>query len=307
MTDPQPSFEERLADADRVLLVGAGATDVVNGLPLARHAERVGLDRADVEFAALACQWWQSTDGAPDIYPLDALSGVDRPVPGAARVTPATTADRDGTERVPPETVFPATLGYECTLFGGRDGAAGLAGSLAAYVDHADVDLVVDVDCGSDSLFDGDRGSVETPLHDFLLMAAVDALDVPAVHALTGYGLDGEMPMAALDETVADLMRQGAYVGAHGVTQADVEALRRAYDRVEDPINSLVVPAATGDHATREVFGRAIAPEPLSAVVLLFDLATVAANGPASRLAGTGSLTAAEEALLDAGIRPETR
>jgi len=307
LAETMPAFEDRLADANRVLFVGAGATDVVNGLPLASHAERFGLETADVRFGALACQWWESTDESPDFYPLEALSDADPVVPGVVRVTAATTADRDGTERVPPETVFPDVLGYDCVLVGGREGVIGLRERLAAYVREENIDLVVDVDCGSDSLFDGQRGSVETPLHDFLLLAALDGVPVPAVHALTGYGLDGELSVEALDETVADLMREGAYLGAHGVTQGDVRALERAYESVEDPINSLVVPAATGDHAPRQVFGRTIEPEPLSAAILLFDLETVAANGPASLLADTESLAAAEHRLLDRGTRPETR
>lgn len=305
--DPKESLEELLTDADTVLFVGAGATDVVNGVPLANHAERIGVAHEDIVFGALACQWWASTAEAPDFYPVEDLDGSDPLTERAALVGPDTTITRDGVERVPPETVLATEFDYPAGVFDGRDGEVGLRSALEAYVDELGVDLVVAVDCGSDSLYDGEHGNVETPLHDFLLMAAVDSLDVPAVHTLTGYGLDGEMPMDALDQTVADLMAAGAYLGAHGVTQADVADLRTAYESVEDPINSLVVPAATGDHAPREVFGRTIVPEPLSASILVFDTATVVANGPAGRLVGTESLEEAEEALLEAGIQPETR
>jgi len=304
---PKQSLEELLAAADTVLFVGAGATDVVNGVPLANHAERIGVAHDDICFGALACQWWASTADAPDFYPVDELDGSEALTPLAALVGPETTITRDGTEHVPPEVVLGTEFDYPAGVFDGRDGEVGLRSALEAYVSEFDVDFVVNVDCGSDSLFDGVNGAVETPLHDFLTMAAIDSLDVPAVHTLTGYGLDGEMPMDALDETVADLMAAGAYLGAHGVTQSDVGDLRAAYETVDDPINSLVVPAATGDHAPRDVFGRTIVPEPLSASILVFDLATVVANGPASTLVGTESLAEAETALLEAGIEPETR
>lgn len=308
MTDHRlPSLETQLLDATNVLFVGAGATDVANGLPLANHAERIGVAHDDIHFGALACQWWASSMSAPDFYPVADLRESDPLGEGAALVTPETTITRDGTERVPPEVTLEETFDYPSAVLDGRDGVAGLSAALERYVSEFDVDLVVNVDCGSDSLFDGEVGTVETPLHDFLLMAAIDSLETDAVHSLTGYGLDGEMPMDALDATVADLMSKGAYLGAHGVTQEDVADLKTAYERVEDPINSLVVPASTGDHATREVFGRSITPTPLSASILLFDLETVVENGPASSLADTGSLREAEEVLLDAGITPETR
>jgi hypothetical protein len=302
-----PSLEELLLGADNVLFVGAGATDVANGIPLANHAERIGVRPDAIHFGALACQWWASSMAAPDFYPVAALKPSDQLGDGAALVTPETTVVRDRTEHVPPEVTLRETFGYPSAVLDGRGGVVGLAAALQRCVSAFDVDLIVNVDCGSDSLFDGTRGAVETPLHDFLLMAAIDSLDTTAVHTLTGYGLDGEMPMDALDATVADLMMAGAYLGAHGITQADVADLNDAYERIDDPINSLVVPAATGDHATREVFGRRITPTPLSAAILIFDLAAVVANGPAESLAATESLHEAEERLLEAGIDPETR
>lgn len=306
-TDIKPSLEELLMSASNIMLTGAGATDVVNGIPIANHAKNLGMSHKQIFFGGLACQWWDSSTAAPDYYQIEALRSANQISPTAAEVTEETTVIRDDNEHIPPETVFVKQFDYQSVVFDGNHGVQGLVNGLEKYVKENDIDLIIHVDCGSDSLYDGELGKVETPLHDYLMMAAVNQVNIPSIHALTGYGLDGEMPMDALNETVANLMRNSVYIGAHGIKQRDIQDLELANKHVDDPINSLVLPAALGDHSDKEVFGRQIEVGPLAATILLFDLCSLVNHGPASKLEHTNSLEDAERNLINQGITPETQ
>lgn len=303
----KPSLEEQIISADTIMFTGAGATDVVNGLPLANHAKNLGIAHKEISFMGLACQWWNSSASAPDYYPIEALENIDQVSDTVVEVTEESTVIRDGEERTPPEVIFVEQFDYYGAVLDANDGVQGIVEGLRSYTKKKDIDLIIHVDCGSDSLYDGKIGSVETPLHDYLMMAAVSEVDTPSIHALTGYGLDGEMSMDALDKTVAKLMQESAYIGAHGITQNDLRDLEIANEYVEDPINSLVIPAARGEHTDKRVFDRQIKVGPLAATILLFDLDSVVNHGPASELKQTKSIEEAEKKLLNQGIVPETK
>jgi hypothetical protein len=86
-------------------------------------------------------------------------------------------------------------------------GAVGIRQQLRELIDHLSVDQVTLVDVGGDVAAHGDEATLLSPLADSLALAAVVELPVPAVVAIVGLGLDGELPE---DRVRDDLLGIGA-------------------------------------------------------------------------------------------------
>jgi hypothetical protein len=112
-----------------------------------------------------------------------------------------------------------------------RTGFQPLREAYQAVVRHLQADTVVLVDGGTDSLMRGDEAGLGTPEEDVCSIAAVDDLDVPRKYLVClGFGVDafhGVCHAHAL-EAVAELTREGAFLGALGLTQEMPEVRRYA-------------------------------------------------------------------------------
>src|SRR5262249_57245185 len=90
-------------------------------------------------------------------------------------------------------------------------------------------DTVVLVDGGTDSLMRGDEAGLGTPEEDIASIAAVDDLEVPRKYLVClGFGVDafhGVCHTHAL-EAVAELTRDGAFLGALSLTREMPEVRR---------------------------------------------------------------------------------
>ena len=195
-------------------------------------------------------------------------------------------------------------------------GAAGLGESLKSFVEEKQIDLVVGVDIGSDSFHRGDEVQpAHTSLVDFMSLGALLALDCPIFYGVSGYGCDGEMQLSELDERVGVVMRNGGYLGAHGLTQADVKTMLHACEVYPDPVEPLAPLAATGELGLRRVnthgpWGTPVQVTPAAAVMFFFDPRVMAETCSKGILAlkDTTSLEEAERIFReDLGEYPESQ
>src|SRR5205085_2160980 len=103
-----------------------------------------------------------------------------------------------------------------------RTGFQPLREGYRAVVGHLQADTVVLVDGGTDSLVRGDEAGLGTPEEDIASIAAVDELEVARKYLIClGFGVDafhGVCHSHAL-EAVAELTRQGAFLGALSLTE----------------------------------------------------------------------------------------
>jgi hypothetical protein len=288
--------------------MGAGATDFVNGIPIMNYLHLLGVK--NVYLGNLACQWWRKegyeTIG-PEFYSLTHLRNVEIMSETVALVSRETRVKTDIYEGVPPEAIISKLFNIRCLIVSAEKGVVGIAQGFEKVIKKLDINMLIDVDSGSDSLYDGKTGTVQTPLHDFMMLAALSRVKIPSFIALTNYALDGELSPEELDQIVANLMRSQGFLGGYGLTQKDVKDLEKAYSKIYDPINSLIIPAVKGDHKTYRVLSRIVKPSPLAAVILFFDPQVVLRVSPARKLSNTTSLKEAEEILLSMNLFPESR
>ena len=103
-----------------------------------------------------------------------------------------------------------------------RTGFEPVRDAYRAVVAHLQADTVILVDGGTDSLMRGDEAGLGTPEEDICSIAAVDELDVPKKYLVClGFGVDafhGVCDAHAL-QAVAELTREGAFLGALSLTQ----------------------------------------------------------------------------------------
>lgn len=318
----KPSLLEVALKSKRALILGlGGGGDVIQGIPLARLFKQLNFET--IYIGGVNCQWWMP-DGKPQsdaygvsvfgptLYPVEGLSDTTELAPQLRAVCRTSTINNCQ----PAEAVLADKLigtPFVCSL---HKGTAGLAEGLKQFVEAQQIDLVVGVDIGSDSFHRGDEVQpAHTSLVDFMSIGALLDLPCPIFYGVSGYGCDGEMQISELDERVSVVMKAGGYLGAHGLTQGDVEAMMEACEMYPDPVEIMAPLAAKGELGLRKVnthgpWGTPINVTAAAAVMFFFDPKVMASEVSKGILAlkNTRSLEEAERIYQDdLGEYPESR
>ncbi len=196
-----PFFSE-LEESQRILIAGAGGGfDVFSGLPL----------------------YFLLKDSQRDVY-LANLSFSSLPESVGRCVTPGlleVTADSQGYAYYFPEQVLSNWFrqqGEEVSIYSfHRMGVKPILAGYRELVRELDLDTVVLVDGGTDSLMRGDEAGLGTPFEDMASIAAVHQLDLPKKYLVClGFGVDWFHGVchAQVLEAVAEMTREGGFLGA---------------------------------------------------------------------------------------------
>lgn len=275
-----PLFD-RLADAERILVAGAGGGfDVYAGLPIALSLLHQGKEvhLASLSFSALA-----------------GLPAEDWIVPDVAVITPDT---------APHQAYFPERAlarwlklhGYPAVVHAfPLIGVQPLRAAYRALIDLHDIDAVVLVDGGTDILMRGDEAGLGTPEEDLTSVAALAALDdVPQRLVVSvGFGVDAYhgVSHALVLENIAALEREGAYLGAFSISRATregalfVDAVAHAQEQTPDRpsiVNGSIAAAVRGEFGnvqfTRRTRFSELFVNPLMSLCFAFELSGLAAR-----------------------------
>jgi hypothetical protein len=251
---------DQLAGCESILIAGmGGGFDVFCGLPIFFELEQLGCDvhLANLSFSDIA--------GLSDGEELtDTLVGVTSEIEG----------------------VFDYFLEYYLSqwFFNERNeditiwcfektGARPLIKNYAALVKYLDIDGIILVDGGVDSLMRGDEPEPGTMLEDSLLLLAVNELKHMPVRliACIGLGIEPEVGYAHLFENIALATQLGGFIGSCSLTRA-MECYQRfeaavlyVFDQQAEfasVICSSLISAVRGAygnyHLTRRTHGRVI-------------------------------------------------
>lgn len=295
------SIEDALSH-DRALVYGiGGGGDVVGAVPTARFLEAHGVE------TVVGGLTWERFEYDPEPGPrsFDELRSIEV-VSDAVALGDADTETTDGIRLA--ESEVAAHYGERVALVDPSGGAAGLRDGLAAACDALDVDLVVGTDSGGDALAAGDEPGLRSPLADAVSLAALASMDRPTCLGMFGYGSDGELSLAEIDDGIGRAAARDGLLGAWGLTPPVVEELEGLLARANTEASRLPVEAARGEVGERAIRGgtRTLRMTPAGTVTFYLDPAAVAATSRVAELvAGTPSLAAANEALESAGYDTE--
>ena len=172
-----------------------------------------------------------------------------------------------------------------------KTGMQPLVANYRALVDHLEIDGLLLIDGGIDSLVRGDEAALGTLLEDSLSLGAAAALDDVPIKLLAclGLGAEQDISYAAIFENIAALAEAGGFLGSCSLTkqmaayQAYEQAVEYAHDQpFQDPsvINASVISAVRGRfgnyHLTEKTHGSRLWISPLMAIYWFFDLPAVA-------------------------------
>ena len=267
---------DRLAGHRSVLIAGAGGGfDIFCGLPIALwlHGRGVRVTLANLTFTRL------------DL--------VDEPwvMPGMKRVE----ASSQSKGAYFPEGYLSRwleTQGIELGLYCfDKSGVVPLAASYRHIVEAHDVDAVLLVDGGTDSLLRGDESRLGTPHEDMTSLAAVATLELETrLLAFLGFGVDAYHGVchAHVLEAAAALTEDGGYLGMLGLHAGmrEVAAYMDAVDVVNATpgqrpsiVNASIVAALRGQFGAFDPTGRSAGEtfwiNPLMTQMWFFDLQAV--------------------------------
>lgn len=209
-----PPLWAALAASDRVLLVGAGGGfDVYAGLPIAWRLARLG------KRVALANLSFSDLGGVP----VNAWLGHE-----CARIEP----DTPGRLDYFPERTLVRWLrseGQDWDVFAiARAGVQPVKRAYEHLIDDFAPDALVLVDGGTDILLRGDESGLGTPEEDAVSLIAASELTVATKLVVSlGFGVDAHHGVAGTEVLVslADLAREGAYLGALSIPPDSPEAV----------------------------------------------------------------------------------
>lgn len=257
---------DRAVFGRRVLLAGCGGGyDVLGAVPL-WHALR---SDHEVHFASLSFSYLNG---------LDARQDAD--VPNLYEVT-----DRAATTQAYcPEAHLAKFVGQSVWCFD-KTGVRPLARAYRALIDRLGIDSIVLVDGGIDAVLRGDELSLGTPSEDLASLAAATMQGIPVTLACVGMTseLRDGIAHAQVFERIAELTREGAYLGASALvpgdaaTDAYVAAVEHVFagqaEQKQSHVHKVILSAIRGE------FG-ATAPHvwlsPLLNMFWFFDAHTVA-------------------------------
>lgn len=236
-------MRDLVGDARRVLVAGAGGGyDVLGAVPLVHDLEA---DGREVHLASLSFTYLNGLDRARQVADVGCLYEVG----GDAAV-----------ERgYCPEAWLARHLGRPIWCFD-KTGVRLLANAYRWLARELAIDCVVLVDGGIDLVLRGDETSLGTPAEDLASLAAVSELDVPARVACLGLGaeLRDGIPHEQVFARIAELARDGAYLGAHALVAGSERGRRyreaMAYVTGHQPglkhshVHKVVLAAMTGEY-----------------------------------------------------------
>lgn len=271
-----PFFHE-LQDARNILIAGAGrGFDVFSGLPLYFNLVAAGkqVTLANLSFSQLPPEAGERV--TPALVKVTAESKNDRPYFPEKHL--AEWFRQQGKD-----------VAVYCF---GREGPQIVTEGYRALVTRHDIDTVILVDGGTDSLMRGDEEGLGTPVEDMTSICAVDQLDVQRkMLVCLGFGIDAFHGVchAHVLEAVAELIRAGGYLGAFSLTrdmpevQRFVEATEFVNARTSERpsiVCTSILSALEGQfgnfHRTARTMGNELFINPLMAFYWCFRLEQVA-------------------------------
>jgi hypothetical protein len=274
-----PFFDE-LEKSKNILLAGAGGGfDIFSGLPLYFGLRAAG---KNVHLANLSFSF----------LPPPQITGEKRLSPSVAKVTPSTPIYTD---------YFPEFFLSKWFKNQGEDvpiycfektGVIPLKDSYQALIDHLDLDAIILVDGGTDSLMRGDEIGLGTPHEDITSILAVNEMKgVQKMLACLGFGVDAFHGVchAHFLEAVSELIRSNGYLGMFSLTEdmPEVQGYRKASEYTFDAmphnisiVTSSILSALAGRYGNHQSTPRTQNSElwinPLMSVYWCFRLEAVA-------------------------------
>jgi hypothetical protein len=306
MTSITTSLEELLRASTHALVVGVGGGgDVVGALATARFLEFVG------PRCILGGVSWERIvyDPVPGPRKLSEVRNVAVLHPFAWMANRNSQTD---TGVFFAESLMAAAIGQDVLLIDINGGVKGVVDGLETATQKLDIDLLVGIDVGGDSLARGYEPGLRSPLADSIMLAAFAELEKRGrrtLWGLFGYGSDGELTVEEIETALSKLAASGGLLGAWGLTPKIAAELEEVVKTVPTEASAIPLQCFRGASGTRKIRNgsRSLKLTPLTALTFFMSTTKLyeTLSLPAQAVRQSSSLDEANDALHAIGIRTE--
>jgi hypothetical protein len=306
MSSASPSLEDLIGSSSRSLVIGiGGGGDVAGALATARFLEFCGL-----EFVLGGLSWERRVfDPLPGPRMLSEVDNV-RVLHQYAWMANGDSQTKGGVYFA--ESRMAAFLAKEVLLVDISGGVKGVVAGLERAIEELNIDLLVGIDVGGDSLAKGAEPGLRSPLADSIMLAAFVELDKRGYRTLWGvfgYGSDGELTVDEIEAALSSLAGAGGLLGAWSLTPKTAAELEAAIKTVPTEASAIPVQGFRGVSGESEVRdgSRRVKLTPLTALTFFMSATKLfdTLSRPAQAVYGSSSLDGANNALHALGIKTE--
>ncbi len=306
MTSKPDSFEDLLHSSSRALVVGVGGGgDVAGALVTARFLEFCGLS-----FVLGGLSWERAVyDPLPGPRAFHEAKNVRALHP---YVWFANAESRTQTGVYFAESRMAACLQEEVLLIDINGGTKGVVEGLTVALEMLNIDLLVGVDVGGDSLAWGNEPGLRSPLADSIMLAAFNELELQGRRTLWGifgYGSDGELSVEEIEFALAKLAGSRALLGAWSLTPRIAAELEKVIETVPTEASAVPIRCFQGAWGETKIRRdqRPVKLTPLAALTFFVSTGKLFETlaRPAQAVSGSSSLDEANEALHRIAIKTE--
>ncbi len=306
MNSRDASLEDIIRASSRALVIGVGGGgDVVGALACARFLEFCGLE------CVLGGLSWERYvyDPVPGPRKLSEVENV-RALHEYAWMANAATRTNTGVYFA--ESKMAAARNTEVLLVDINGGAPGVVAGLEAAMTEFNIDLLVGLDVGGDSLAQGHEAGLRSPLADSVMLAAFAEMEKRGRRTLWGvfgYGSDGELTVDEIELALSKIAAAGGLLGCWSLTPKIAAELAEVIKTVSTEASAIPVRCFQGAWGETNIRSdqRKVKLTPLTA--LTFFIATTklldTLARPARAVLHSSSLEQANDALHAIGIKTE--
>jgi hypothetical protein len=306
MNTPSQSLEDLIRSSSRALVIGVGGGgDVVGALATGRFLEFCGL-----EFILGGLSWERSVfDPVPGPRSLAEVRNVKALHPHIWLANPES---QTTTGVYFAESKMAELKGQDVLLVDINGGVKGVIDGVEVAMKRFNIDFLVGLDVGGDSLAQGDEAGLRSPLADSIMLAALAALEergYRTVWAVFGYGSDGELTVEEIERALSKLASDGGLLGGWSLTPKVVDELAEVIKVVSTEASAVPVECSRGAWGEKRIRTdqRRVKLTPLTA--LTFFLSTTilfrSLSRPAQAVSRSVSLEEANDSLHAIGIKTE--
>jgi hypothetical protein len=306
MSSDSQSLEGLIRASSRALVIGVGGGgDVVGALAAGRFFEFCGL-----EFVLGGLSWERFVyDPIPGPRTINEVENVRVIHP---RIWMANPKSQTKTGVFFAESRMAALHGQEILLVDINGGVKEVVEGIAAAIKEFEIDLLVGLDVGGDSLAQGHEAGLRSPLADSVMLAAYAELERRGhrtLWAVFGYGSDGELTVDEVESALNKLAVAGAWLGTTSLTPRIAAELAEVIKTVSTEASAIPVQCFHGAWGETKIRTdqRTVKLTPLTALIFFMSATKLFRTlaRPAQAVSQSSSLEEANDALHAIGIKTE--
>jgi len=184
-------------------------------------------------------------------------------------------------------------------------GELNLTKSLKEFVQSENIDLIVGVDAGGDSLARGKESNLHSPLADAIMLSSLVKFN--SILAVVGFGSDGELSRFELEAYLSDIAERGGVLGVSMITKDFADRIVDFVNGVETTASKIPILAGRGYFGRMKVWDKAVIDVSiLNSLIFYVDLKIVYELSPLPKaVEGSRSVVEANDMLHKLGIKTE--